>query len=61
MLALQILAVVFLLGLILLAVLAFIEPGPLERRSRDRPGQSPVPRQEPAPGPQEPTNAPPTQ
>ena len=61
MLALQILAVVLFLGLILLAVLAFIEPGPLERRSRDRQRQSPVPGQEPAPGPQEPTETPPPQ
>lgn len=42
MLVLQILAAIVLLGLIALAVLAFIEPGPLDRRSRDRQGNSPV-------------------
>lgn len=43
MLFLQILAAVVFFGLIVLAILAFIEPGPLERRSRDRRGRSPVP------------------
>jgi hypothetical protein len=61
MLALQILAAVIFFGLILLAVLAFIEPGPLDRRSRDRQGQSPVARRAPAPESQETTNTPPSQ
>ncbi|MCS6845358.1 MAG: hypothetical protein NZ528_13715 [Caldilineales bacterium] len=42
-LLLQLLAVVLFLGLITIAVLAFIEPGPLERRSRDRRGNRPPP------------------
>lgn len=41
MLLLQILAIVLFLGLITLAILAFIEPGPLTRRSRDRRGRRP--------------------
>lgn len=41
MLLVQILAAVVFFGLIVLAILAFIEPGPLDRRSRDRRGQRP--------------------
>lgn len=41
MVLLQILAIILFLGLITLAVLAFIEPGPLTRRSRDRRGRRP--------------------
>ena len=40
MLLVQILAAIVFFGLIALAVLAFIEPGPLDRRSRDRRGRS---------------------
>lgn len=40
MLLLQILAAVIFFGLIALAILAFIEPGPLDRRSRDRRGRN---------------------
>jgi hypothetical protein len=40
MLLVQILAAVVFFGLIALAILAFIEPGPLDRRSRDRRGRS---------------------
>ena len=58
MLALQVLAAVIFLGLILLVVLAFIEPGPLDRRSRDRQGQSPVAGQEPISDSQETTETP---
>lgn len=47
-LLLQLVAVVLFFGLITIAVLAFIEPGPLERRSRDRRGRRPPP-QPPAP------------
>lgn len=36
MLLLQILAVALLLFFVVIAVLAFIEPGPLDRRSRQR-------------------------
>ena len=42
MLVYQILTIVVFSGLILLAVLAFIEPGPLKRRSRNRVGDGPV-------------------
>ncbi|MEZ4770889.1 MAG: hypothetical protein R2844_21035 [Caldilineales bacterium] len=42
MLVYQILTVIVFSGLILLAVLAFIEPGPLKRRSRNRRGEGPV-------------------
>lgn len=38
---LQIVALVLFIGLITVAVLAFIEPGPLQRRSRDRKGRRP--------------------
>ena len=41
MLAYQLLTILVFSGLILLAVLAFIEPGPLNRRSRNRHGQRP--------------------
>lgn len=41
-LLLQLLAVVLFVGLITIAVLAFIEPGPLDRRSRYRQGQPPT-------------------
>lgn len=40
MLLLQILAAVIFFGLIALAILAFIEPGPLDRRSRDKRGRN---------------------
>lgn len=42
MLAYQLLTILVFSGLILLAVLAFIEPGPLKRRSRNRSGDGPV-------------------
>ena len=42
MLFYQILTIIVFSGLILLAVLAFIEPGPLKRRSRNRRGDGPV-------------------
>lgn len=42
MLLTQILAIVLFLGLITLAILAFIEPGPLNRRSRNRRGRRPA-------------------
>lgn len=49
MLIWQILAVVLILFFVVIAVLAFIEPGPLQRRSRGRrPGQSEDATQEPA-------------
>lgn len=38
---LQIITVAVFLGLLTIAVLAFIEPGPLDRRSRNRKGQRP--------------------
>lgn len=41
MLAYQLLTIIVFSGLILLGVLAFIEPGPLNRRSRNRHGQRP--------------------
>ena len=41
MLLLQILTLIVFFGLILIAVLAFIEPGPLNRRSRDKRGKGP--------------------
>ena len=41
MLLLQILTLIVFFGLILIAVLAFIEPGPLNRRSRDKRGRGP--------------------
>jgi hypothetical protein len=41
MLLWQILALILFFGLILIAVLAFIEPGPLNRRSRTKRGQKP--------------------
>jgi hypothetical protein len=41
MLIWQILAVVIILAFIVIAVLAFIEPGPLHRRSRNPRGQKP--------------------
>lgn len=53
MLLTQLLAVVIIVGLITLTILAFIEPGPLDRRSRNRRGQRP-----PQPG-QEPVEPPP--
>lgn len=42
MLLWQILTVLFFVFLITIAVLAFIEPGPLNRRSRNRHGRGPV-------------------
>ena len=42
MLLWQILAVILFSGFVLLAVLAFIEPGPLNRRSRTRQGTRPA-------------------
>jgi len=42
MLVYQLLTIIVFSGLILLAVLAFIEPGPLKRRSRNRAGDGPV-------------------
>ena len=61
MLLTQLLAVVIIVGLITLTILAFIEPGPLDRRSRNRRGQRPpLPEQEsqePAPEP-DPTRPP---
>ena len=42
MLFYQLLTILVFSGLILLAVLAFIEPGPLKRRSRNRTGDGPV-------------------
>ncbi len=42
MLVYQILTIIVFSGLVLLAVLAFIEPGPLKRRSRNRAGEGPV-------------------
>lgn len=42
MLVYQLLTIIVFSGLILLAVLAFIEPGPLKRRSRNRRGEGPV-------------------
>lgn len=42
MLLWQVLTVLFFVFLITIAVLAFIEPGPLNRRSRNRRGQGPV-------------------
>jgi hypothetical protein len=48
MLLTQLLAVVIIVGLVTLTILAFIEPGPLDRRSRTRRGQRPPqPGQEP--------------
>jgi len=41
MLLAQILSVVIFVGIIVLVVLAFIEPGPLNRRSRNKRGQRP--------------------
>ena len=41
MLLVQILAAAVFVGLVVIAVLAFIEPGPLDRRSRDRQGRWP--------------------
>lgn len=41
MLAYQLLTILVFSGLILLGILAFIEPGPLNRRSRNRRGQRP--------------------
>lgn len=41
MLLWQILTLIVFFGLILIALLAFIEPGPLNRRSRNRRGQAP--------------------
>lgn len=38
----QILAALLFFGLIALAVLTFIEPGPLNRRSREKRGQKPT-------------------
>lgn len=38
----QILTLIVFFGLIIIALLAFIEPGPLTRRSRDKRGQGPV-------------------
>ena len=42
MLAYQLLTILVFSGLILLGILAFIEPGPLNRRSRNRHGQRPA-------------------
>lgn len=42
MLLYQLLTIIVFSALILLAVLAFIEPGPLKRRSRNRSGDGPV-------------------
>ncbi len=42
MLLWQILTLIVFFGLILLAVLALIEPGPLNRRSRDKRGKGPT-------------------
>ena len=42
MLVYQLLTIIVFSGLVLLAVLAFIEPGPLKRRSRNRSGDGPV-------------------
>jgi hypothetical protein len=41
MLIWQILAVVLILAFVIIAVLAFIEPGPLHRRSRNPRGKKP--------------------
>ena len=41
MLIWQILAVVLILAFVVIAVLAFIEPGPLQRRSRNPRGRKP--------------------
>jgi hypothetical protein len=43
MLLAQILIVLVLAGLITLAVLVIIEPGPIQHRSRQRPGSKPAP------------------
>ena len=42
MLLWQILTLIVFFGLILIAVLALIEPGPLNRRSRDKRGKGPT-------------------
>ncbi|MEA3337916.1 MAG: hypothetical protein U9R25_18645 [Chloroflexota bacterium] len=49
MLLVQILAVLVFVGLIVLMILAFIEPGPLDRRSRDKQGDPPDPAEDEPP------------
>lgn len=52
MLLWQILTLIVFFGLIAVAILAFVEPGPLNRRSRTKRGQKPA--DENAPPPRDP-------